>query len=639
MVPKTRSTAVALALLLLASLALTSLSQVHAKQLSYKQRQVESGYKSGGEGENEGGSGDEGGSTPISSSNGTCTVTINGVEETFSGCSDLTGGMTVYYTYVQASDSLDIAFKAKPRSGLGWVAFGPAGSPGRMVGGNSVIAWPSTASSTGADAKDFELGGTSASAVNVANNQNLADLVAYYDSASGDLISRFTRPNSGIDPTSFPALWAWGPGTAVSARSTLREHVEYHSGTIDMKGTGVGSGANNTDNGDGTSNGEIIPAANCSLTINGATESFAGCRALSGGFTVYYTHNSQADTLDIAFQAKSEGGLGWVAFGPAGSPGKMVGGKAVIAYPSTGSATGATAADYSLNGESSSTVVVANEQQLSNLLTYYDSTTKIVTTRFTRPNNGLNPAKFPGLWALGPASSVARAGIREHVSFYSGTINMTNTGSDSQTVGSSSMDINSTIIAHAVLMSVAWILLVPVAIMIARYLKCKNPLWFKLHVAIQTSVLLIVIAAWILGLLEGEDGRSDEKQAHLVIGCIVCSLVIIQFLSGVFRPDKDAGKVRFWWEIYHVWMGRIQWILAMANVFIGMELVDAAQGWWIAVGVVFGFMFVTHIALEIFFFMTGRETHPKPAAKPVDEENVKAPVDNNSPQSDEAHQS
>eukprot|EP00184_Porphyridium_aerugineum_P003096 CAMPEP_0184693796 /NCGR_PEP_ID=MMETSP0313-20130426/1955_1 /TAXON_ID=2792 /ORGANISM="Porphyridium aerugineum, Strain SAG 1380-2" /LENGTH=574 /DNA_ID=CAMNT_0027151967 /DNA_START=255 /DNA_END=1979 /DNA_ORIENTATION=- len=373
---------------------------------------------------------------------------------------------------------------------------------------------------------------------------------------------------------------------------------------------------NSTDNNTETATGS------CFVMVNGVNESFAGCRVLSGGVTLYYTKLSN-NKLDVAFQAPCENKVGWVGFGFSETLGSMVPGHAVIAYPQSDDSVHV--GNYELRATTASEIIETNSPALENLAAYFDSNSGMMTARFTYPqDSGFNAAKFNAIWGRGPGVLVSRqSGLRQHISNYYGELNLNSTSNDldGPTAGSNKIVANDTIIAHAVLMSLSWLLFVPIAIMIARYLKSKDPLWFHLHVAIQTLVICCIITAWVLGLYQG----NHDQTAHLVIGCIACSLGLLQFLSGVFRPHKDAGKVRTVWYYFHAWNGRIAWVLAVANVFIGMTIVEGTgDGWFAAVGVTVGVMVLGHVGLEIYFWKSGKELRPEEKVKDAEVENSNA---------------
>eukprot|EP00735_Rhodelphis_limneticus_P005199 TRINITY_DN1695_c0_g1::TRINITY_DN1695_c0_g1_i1::g.17635::m.17635 TRINITY_DN1695_c0_g1::TRINITY_DN1695_c0_g1_i1::g.17635 ORF type:complete len:767 (+),score=229.69,sp/Q9M363/B561I_ARATH/27.15/4e-27,DOMON/PF03351.12/8.1e-14,DOMON/PF03351.12/4.2e-14,DOMON/PF03351.12/3.5e-14,Cytochrom_B561/PF03188.11/0.00022,DUF568/PF04526.8/0.28,DUF568/PF04526.8/37,DUF568/PF04526.8/76,DUF568/PF04526.8/6.6e+03,SdpI/PF13630.1/6.2e+02,SdpI/PF13630.1/0.027,ABC2_membrane_4/PF12730.2/6.1 TRINITY_DN1695_c0_g1_i1:150-2450( len=142
-------------------------------------------------------------------------------------------------------------------------------------------------------------------------------------------------------------------------------------------------------------------------------------------------------------------------------------------------------------------------------------------------------------------------------------------------------------VAHGIMMVIGWAILVPWGIILARFYKHKDPWWFKMHRNVQYSAMLIVLAAFILGLVE-----EPEIGAHGGIGIVAVGLGLLQPINAYFRPKKGE-QYRVPWEYLHKFSGRIGLILAIINLFIGLAIVDAnmglpiALGVWLFVGLVF----------------------------------------------------
>jgi len=96
---------------------------------------------------------------------------------------------------------------------------------------------------------------------------------------------------------------------------------------------------------------------------------------------------------------------------------------------------------------------------------------------------------------------------------------------------------------HGILMILAWCALLYCGAFFARYLKVLTTAWFKIHVALQTVGVAVVLTAFIIifiargGFILG---------AHQVIGTIIFGLVMAQPFIGLIADrlfDPNRSKV------------------------------------------------------------------------------------------------
>lgn len=82
--------------------------------------------------------------------------------------------------------------------------------------------------------------------------------------------------------------------------------------------------------------------------------------------------------------------------------------------------------------------------------------------------------------------------------------------------------------------AVSWGVLMPVGVIIARYLKVfksAGPAWFYLHVACQSSAYVIGVAGWGTGLKLGSDSVAVQYNKHRRIGIALFCLGTLQVIS------------------------------------------------------------------------------------------------------------
>lgn len=138
---------------------------------------------------------------------------------------------------------------------------------------------------------------------------------------------------------------------------------------------------------------------------------------------------------------------------------------------------------------------------------------------------------------------------------------------------------------HAWLMMAAWCICAPYGILRAAFFKKGSKVeWYKDHViAMNLCVLLnvlgmiAVVAKYNFDPLVDAFEYSSEFSAHCIIGIIVFILTLIQAGSGYLRPAKDSEN-RTKWEYFHVYMGRITFILAIVAIYIGIPILYYIEG-------------------------------------------------------------
>ncbi|KAJ9176820.1 hypothetical protein P3X46_012092 [Hevea brasiliensis] len=134
---------------------------------------------------------------------------------------------------------------------------------------------------------------------------------------------------------------------------------------------------------------------------------------------------------------------------------------------------------------------------------------------------------------------------------------------------------------HGVLNAVSWGVLMPMGIMIARYLKVfkvANPAWFYLHVTCQSSAYIIGVAGWGTGLNLGSDSTGIEYSKHRNIGIILFCFATLQVFALLLRPKPDH-KYRLYWNIYHHSIGYATIALSIINIYEGFDILDPEKKW------------------------------------------------------------
>ncbi|KAJ3393640.1 hypothetical protein HDU84_001415 [Entophlyctis sp. JEL0112] len=150
------------------------------------------------------------------------------------------------------------------------------------------------------------------------------------------------------------------------------------------------------------------------------------------------------------------------------------------------------------------------------------------------------------------------------------------------------------IIIHGVCMALAWIICPTFAIFIARYLKFRlGHLWYKLHVSFMFGMCSIFMAAALVcvELFEKQAGRQafSGTSRHAGLGITLVFVIYpVQvglgvFANYMFEPNRISVP---WWDTMHAWIGRIAFLVALATVFLGVQLAGLGIAFYAAFGIV-----------------------------------------------------
>ncbi|CAJ1938241.1 unnamed protein product [Sphenostylis stenocarpa] len=128
---------------------------------------------------------------------------------------------------------------------------------------------------------------------------------------------------------------------------------------------------------------------------------------------------------------------------------------------------------------------------------------------------------------------------------------------------------------HGFMMFVAWGILFPGGILAARYLKhLKGDGWYRIHVYLQYSGLIIVLLALLFAV--AELGGFYVRSTHVKFGLATIFLACTQPVNAFLRPQKPAiGEqapfTRVIWEYFHAIVGRCAIVVGIAALFTGMK--------------------------------------------------------------------
>ncbi|XP_052186221.1 cytochrome b561 and DOMON domain-containing protein At3g07570-like isoform X2 [Diospyros lotus] len=203
------------------------------------------------------------------------------------------------------------------------------------------------------------------------------------------------------------------------------------------------------------------------------------------------------------------------------SNGRMVGSSSVVGWAAGGGA--AQAKRYYLGGQTP--LMVVPDQ--GNLFVVANSSTVISTSSgiylafqliTERPNSHLLYAVGPaGFWPAGPTFQLSQHRDMISTYFNYGTGEAESEGWPYSTLRT----------WHGILSMVGWGILIPIGVIIARYLRNWDPWWFTSHVLVQSLGLLIGAVGVICGLVLENKSMVDVTK-HKIIGISILVLGCLQ---------------------------------------------------------------------------------------------------------------
>lgn len=339
-------------------------------------------------------------------------------------------------------------------------------------------------------------------------------------------------------------------------------------------------------------------AQSCSTYSFASNQVFSHCSDLPylNSF-LHWNYDESTKTVKIGYRHTGVAASRWVAWGINPGGRGMLGAQALVAYQkSDGSIAAYTApvsdyqtqlqqGDLSFPVSDVSATYARNEYTIFATLKLDNLSSTVNQVWQEGPVSGDSPAMHPTSGA-----NVQSAG---NLNLLSGQ-----TGTTSGPVNSRTKKKN----IHGVLNAVSWGILLPVGAIFARYLKVfpsADPAWFYLHALCQTSGYITGVAGWATGLQLGSQSAGIQYTAHRVIGIVIFSLATLQVSALLLRPKKEH-KYRFYWNVYHHFIGYSVIVLSLINIFKGFNILNPDQKWKRAYIVVLIGLAAVAATLEIF---------------------------------------
>ncbi|KAF2275805.1 uncharacterized protein EI97DRAFT_450633 [Westerdykella ornata] len=137
----------------------------------------------------------------------------------------------------------------------------------------------------------------------------------------------------------------------------------------------------------------------------------------------------------------------------------------------------------------------------------------------------------------------------------------------------------SMIMGHGILAGITFLLIVPAAILLARFYHRNPRMALRYHIWLQILTVLLSTALFVLGFQAVGSERSLSNPHH-GIGVALYTLILTQAFAGCVIHRREKGKERFKVPLklmLHQWMGRAIAMLGIVQVALGLTLYGSSK--------------------------------------------------------------
>ncbi|KAJ3678183.1 hypothetical protein LUZ60_001986 [Juncus effusus] len=150
--------------------------------------------------------------------------------------------------------------------------------------------------------------------------------------------------------------------------------------------------------------------------------------------------------------------------------------------------------------------------------------------------------------------------------------------------------------SHGILVGLGWAILLPIGIILARYLKRYERHWLHAHISVQVIGFVLGMVGIIIGFCLHQVNVSN-MDTHKGIGIAVLIMGVLQVMSTFRRPEKSS-LVRRYWNWYHHNIGRTVVVLSIINIFLGLNIANESKEWKVYYGMFLAIWGLSCIFLE-----------------------------------------
>ncbi|WCJ33134.1 Cytochrome b561 and DOMON domain-containing protein At5g35735 [Euphorbia peplus] len=315
---------------------------------------------------------------------------------------------------------------------------------------------------------------------------------------------------------------------------------------------------------------------------------------------LHWTFYPTTLTADIAFRKTGTSTSSWVVWSLNPTGQNMLGSQSLLAFHN--SAGIPTAYTTQINSYRPTMLNSNLTFGVSNIRAEYANSEMIIFATLRLDNTLIKtnqvcqegPMSGPNTFGMHPMS---RDNLRcvGTIDFSTGTVTATTNSAGSSNTKTKKKNL------HGVLNAVSWGFMMPLGIMLARYLKAfkvTNPAWFYAHAVCQTSAYFIGVAGWATGMQLGSQSPGITHATHRNLGITLFAFATLQVLALFLRPKPDH-KYRFYWNVYHRSIGYATVAMSIANIYKGFDILHPDHIWKKIYTVVIIVLGVSAAVLEI----------------------------------------
>lgn len=324
--------------------------------------------------------------------------------------------------------------------------------------------------------------------------------------------------------------------------------------------------------------------AACNAPFGGRMREFDNCARVHKLISVHYRLNRNIlETLVYARISHGWVGVGWGYH-------SMEQSNAVIAYRDPNGKP--QIADYFLEYKGAKGVRPEGRQALT--IKRVEASADSISAFFARPvhrignvpplnsSSGSNPL----IWAYGTKANLLGE-LNEHTGRGWTNVDFPNAGTigsgvNTGIMGGFSLSLLGPFAIHGMLMSLAFVVLVPAALAVMRA-KSRPKTSLRAHRFLNGAGLCCAAIGLVIAIING----AHTYHAHMAVGGFALVLAFLQPINYLRRPQPGSLHHGTWRRM-HASAGRLAFLLAIGNIFIGLHIFMAH---WISYALVGVFLF------------------------------------------------
>ncbi|KAB2626576.1 auxin-induced in root cultures protein 12-like [Pyrus ussuriensis x Pyrus communis] len=335
----------------------------------------------------------------------------------------------------------------------------------------------------------------------------------------------------------------------------------------------------------------------CTTHVFSNKKTFAACSTLPVlNSTIHWNYYPSTATVDIAFTQSVVSDSRWVAWAINPTSTGMVGSQAIVAYKRTDG----TMTVYSSPIKSYGTHLEQGNVSfpLYDVSAVYENNEFIIFATIGLPNN---VSVVHHVWQQGPMfgntpgmHSLSGPNVQSF-----GTLDFLSGKTETSKGSTSTCPLK---YAHGIINTISWGILMPIGIIVARYLKTvegADPAWFHAHRGCQMLAFLGGIAGWGTGIFLGSKSPGIQYKGHRCIGITLFVLATIQVAVALCLRPKKTDENRKYWNWFHWVVGYGTFVLSITNIFKGFDILEPANKWKFAYIAIIGTLGCIAAILEL----------------------------------------